>query len=232
MRLGAASLAGLFLLGAAGGLIGDHGHVASGTTAYLAPARSVPFIWQSPLWFPALVGLLTASLAELRLRLGPALEGARWSDGVAAVAAVLALYAITALIRHQPLAPSTVLVYALAVVIWPALGGNLPAAVCGVLAASVGVCSEIALVGAGVFEYSHQIDRLAGVAPWLPALYFAFGAVVARLAELCAHEVVTIRTAAAGPASMRRLPTRREVGTPMPTARQPSAQGASRRLDS
>src|SRR5207244_13405635 len=39
MRLSAASLAGLFLLGAAGGLIGDQGHVASGTTAYLAPAR-------------------------------------------------------------------------------------------------------------------------------------------------------------------------------------------------
>ena len=232
MRLSAASLAGLFLLGAAGGLIGDQGHVASGTTAYLAPARSVPFIWQSPLWFPVLVGLLTASLAELRLRLAPALILARWSDGVAAVAAVLALYAITALVRHQPLAASTVLVYALAAVIWRALGGNLPAALCGVLAAIVGVCSEIALVGAGVFEYSHQIDRLAGVAPWLPALYFAFGAVAARLAELCAHEVVTIRTAAARPASMRWLPASRKGGTPMPTARQSSAQGASRRLDS
>jgi hypothetical protein len=212
MRLSRASLLGLFVLGAAGGLIGDQGHVASGTTAYLAPARSVPFIWQSPLWFPALVGLLTASLGELRLRLAGELRVARSSDGVAAVAAVLGLYAITALIRHQPLGPATVLVYALAAVIWRALGGNLPAVACGVVAAIVGVASEIALVQSGVFEYSHQIDRLAGVPPWLPALYFAFGVVVSRLAELCAHADVDTRTPRARSLLVSPRPRRLPVG--------------------
>ena len=32
--------------------------------------------------------------------------------------------------------------------------------------------------------YSPLADSLFGVALWLPALYFAFGVVVARLAEL------------------------------------------------
>jgi len=103
MRLSAAALAGLFALGAAGGLLGDQGHVASGTTAYLPSSKGVPFVWESPLWFPALVGLLTASLAEARLRLAPTRRAGGAEDGVAAVAAVLGLYALTALIRHQPL---------------------------------------------------------------------------------------------------------------------------------
>ena len=102
MRLSAAALAGLFALGVAGGLLGDQGHVASGTTAYLPSSKGVPFVWESPLWFPALVGLLTASLAEARLRLAPTHRAGGAEDGVAAVAAVLGLYALTALIRHQP----------------------------------------------------------------------------------------------------------------------------------
>ena len=187
MRLSAAALAGLFALGAAGGLLGDQGHVASGTTAYLPSSKGVPFVWESPLWFPALVGLLTASLAEARLRLAPTRRAGGAEDGVAAVAAVLGLYALTALIRHQPLEAATVLIYALAALTWRALGDGAPAAACGALAAIAGVAGEIALVAAGVFEYAPGIDPLAGVPPWLPALYFAFGVVAARLGELCAR---------------------------------------------
>lgn len=186
MRLTPARLLTLFALGAGGGLLGDQGHVASGTTAYLSPSRTVPFIWESPLWFPVLVGLLTASLGELRLRFAVPLRGGPASDGLCAIAAVLGLYALTALIRQQPLAPGTVLICALAVVIWRALGGGTAAAACGVVAMLVGVSSEIVLSAAGVFRYARGIDVLLGVAPWLPALYFAFGAVVARLAELLA----------------------------------------------
>jgi len=184
MRLSAAALAGLFALGAAGGLLGDQGHVASGTTAYLPSSKGVPFVWESPLWFPVLVGLLTASLAEVRLRLAPTRRAGGAEDGVAAIAAVPGLYALTALIRHQPLGAATVLIYALAALTWRALGDGAPAAACGALAAIAGV---IALVAAGVFEYAPGIDPLGGVPPWLPALYFAFGVVVARLGELCAR---------------------------------------------
>jgi hypothetical protein len=59
-------LAFLFTLGAAASLIGDHSHVATGTTEYLTDA--VPFVWSSPIWFPLLVAMATVSLAELRLR--------------------------------------------------------------------------------------------------------------------------------------------------------------------
>lgn len=57
----------LFVLGAAASLVGDHGHIVTGTTEYLSDA--VAFVWSSPLWFPILVGLATVSIAELRLRL-------------------------------------------------------------------------------------------------------------------------------------------------------------------
>jgi hypothetical protein len=207
MRLKPAALLALFALGAAGGLLGDQGHVASGTTIYLSASKGVPFVWQSPLWFPALVGLLTASLAELRLWMAlPRRAGGR-TAGVAAVAAVLGLYAVTALVRHQPLGPSTVLIYASAAVIWATLGDGLPAAACGAVAATVGVTTEIVLVAVGVFRYSHEIDSLLGVAPWLPALYFAFGVVVARLAELCAQEGLASAAAhaAAGGGRARKL---------------------------
>jgi len=45
-------LAFLFTLGAAASLIGDHSHVATGTTEYFTDA--VPFIWSSPICFPLL----------------------------------------------------------------------------------------------------------------------------------------------------------------------------------
>ena len=188
MRLRPATLLGLFALGATGGLLGDQGHVASGTTHYLSVAHDVPFVWESPIWFPALVGALTVTIAKLRARVAPVRAGGPWSDGVGAVAAVVGLYAVTALVRHDALGPSTVVVYALAALTWRVLGAGWPAALCGVIAAVAGVVAEIVLVAAGVFEYAGAIDALAGVPPWLPGLYFAFGAVVARLAELAAAD--------------------------------------------
>jgi hypothetical protein len=47
MRLRPSELAILFVVGAAGGLIGDAGHVQAGTTAYLNDAA--PFVWESAL---------------------------------------------------------------------------------------------------------------------------------------------------------------------------------------
>ena len=40
-----------------------------------------------------------------------------------------------------------------------------------------------------VARYSEDSDALFGVAPWLPALYFAFGVVVALLAEIATSSV-------------------------------------------
>jgi hypothetical protein len=66
--------------------------------------------------------------------------------------------------------------------------GDGPAAVCGVLAAVGGPIVEAVLAGVGVFRYAGGSDSLFGVAPWLPALYFAFGVVVAVLAEIAVKE--------------------------------------------
>lgn len=182
MRLQPKELLALFAIGAAGGLIGDAGHVQTRTTAYLDD--SLPFVWESALWFPLAVGLATATLGELRLRLGPARPGGDARLGIAAVAAVLALYALTALVHDQPELPATVLVAGLAILTGFWLDGGAPALICAALAAVVGPAVEAAVVAADLAEYAPTADGLAGVATWLPALYFAFGYAAARLAEL------------------------------------------------
>ncbi len=67
MKLRWPDAAVLFVLGAAASLVGDHSHVATGTTEYLSDA--VPFVWSSPVWFPLLVALATVSIAEIRLHM-------------------------------------------------------------------------------------------------------------------------------------------------------------------
>src|SRR5882757_4943 len=176
----------LFLLGAAGGLVGDHAHVVTGTTEYFAPAHEVPFIWSSPLWFPVLVGGATVSLAELRLHLPRPRTDVTPRQGLAGVAAVIGTYVVTALIHAASGVPATALICTLAVITWCALGDG-PAVICGVLAAVVGPVAEIVLVDVGMFRYGETCDQLFGVGPWLVPLYFAFGIVAALLGELAAR---------------------------------------------
>jgi hypothetical protein len=57
-----------------------------------------------------------------------------------------------------------------------------------VLAAIGGPIVEAVIAGAGVFRYADDSNALFGVAPGLPALYFAFGVVVAVLAEIAAKD--------------------------------------------
>jgi hypothetical protein len=186
----------LFTLGAAASLIGDHSHVATGTTEYLTDA--VPFVWSSPIWFPLLVAVATASLAELRLRLRAPRTSVTLRQGLGGVAAVIGIYVITALEHTAPAVPVTVLICALAVITWCALGDG-PGAICGVLAAIAGPIVEAVLAGAGVFRYADDSDALFGVAPWLPPLYFAFGVIVALLAEIVAKDrQPSVRPSASG----------------------------------
>ncbi|MDT5281395.1 MAG: hypothetical protein QOJ20_2590 [Mycobacterium sp.] len=186
----------LFTLGAAASLTGDHSHVATGTTEYLTDA--VPFIWSSPIWFPLLVGVATASLAELRLRLRAPRTSVTARQGLAGVAAVIGIYIITALEHAAPAVPVMVLIYALAAITWCVLGDG-PGAVCGALAAIGGPIVEAVLAEAGVFRYADDSDALFGVAPWLPALYFAFGVVVAVLAEIAAKDrQLSVRSSVSG----------------------------------
>lgn len=182
MRLRPAELLALFAVGAAGGLVGDAGHVQAGVTTYLDDAT--PVIWESALWFPILVGLATATVGELRLRLGPPRPGYDPVLGVAAIAAVLAIYAITALVADEPEGPATTLIALLVVLVACRLGGGRPALVCGLAVAVAGPAVEVLVVELELARYNPPSDTLAGVALWLPPLYFAFGFVAARLAEL------------------------------------------------
>lgn len=171
-------------LGAAASLVGDHSHVVTGTTEYFTDA--VPFVWSSPIWFPVLVALATVSLAELRLHLPSPRADVTARQGLAGVAAVLGIYVTTALIHTAPAVPATALIVTLAAITWCALGDG-PAVVCGVLAAVIGPVVEIVIAKAGLFAYHEACDGLFGVAPWLVPLYFAFGVVVALLAEIVAR---------------------------------------------
>jgi len=171
----------LFLLGAVASLIGDHSHVATGTTEYLSDA--VPFVWSSPLWFPLLVALATVSIAELRLRMPALRTSVTARQGLGGVAAVVGIYVTTALVHTAPTVPANALIYALAVITWCALGDRW-GAICGLTAAVIGPAVEAVVAAAGLARYADDSDALFGVAPWLPALYFAFGVVVALLAEI------------------------------------------------
>jgi hypothetical protein len=182
MRLRPLELAALFLIGAAGGLVGDAGHVQAGTTTYIDD--SLPFVWESALWFPLLVGLGTASLAEIRLHLAPARPGFDLRAGGGGIVAVIGIYALTALVYEEPELPVIVLIASLAVLVAVCLADGPPALLCGLLGAALGPVIEIVAIEADLAVYDEAADGLFGVAPWLVPLYFAFGVVVARLAEL------------------------------------------------
>jgi len=182
VRLGSRGALALFGIGAAGGLVGDACHVATGTTTYLD--ATLPFIWKSQLWFPVAVGLATVTTGELRLRLGPPRSGRDPAEAVTAIGSVVALYALTALVTDEDPLAATVLIWTLAIVIAARFGGGMPALACAASAAVLGPLAEILVVEADLARYAQSADGLIGVAEWLPALYFAFGIVAARLAEI------------------------------------------------
>jgi len=175
----------LFVIGAVGGLIGDMCHVESGTTVYLEDP--LPYLWKSQLWFPLMVGSGTVALGWIRVRLDGrvrAPERGALREGAVMIAAVVGLYALTALVRGEPQPAAIVLVYAVAAVIVARFATAPADLVCAVLAALFGVGIEIVLAAADVFMYAEDLARFAGVATWLPGLYLAYGVIAGQLALL------------------------------------------------
>lgn len=174
-----ATLGAVFALGFLTSLVGDACHVSSGTTEYLWP--SVPNIWRSAVWFPFLVGasIVGAARAGIRARL-PARKRTR-QDLVLAVAAVVALYAITATLRGTPTTVAVTLCSGIAVMIWRWWDPSGGAFSIALGAAVLGPLAEIVIVAIGASRYAGDSSLLLGVAPWLPCLYFAAGAVASGL---------------------------------------------------
>jgi hypothetical protein len=160
------------------GLAGDACHVASGTTHY--EWSGVPVVWKSQLWFPVLIAgaVLAAALAGRSAGL-PAVRARGRAEAITGAALVLALYALTALLRDEPATVSVLLTGAIAVAIWSWWDPSPGALVIATVAAIAGPAAEILLVELGAATYAD--DALFGVAPWLPCLYFAAGAVASGL---------------------------------------------------
>jgi hypothetical protein len=169
----------VFAIGAAGALIGDAGNVQEGVTRYLDD--SVPFVWESPLWFPVLVGLAAVVTGALRLQLGPTRPGFDPRIVVGAWAAVVGIYAVTSVVPDDGTA-STALVATLGILV-ACLLADRPGLICGLAAAALGPLVEIAIVELELSEYTGDYDGLGGVALMLPGLYLAFGVAVARITE-------------------------------------------------
>jgi len=170
----------LFAVGAAGGLIGDAGAVQSGVTRYLDD--SVPFVWESPIWFPVMVGGATVLIGAVRLALGPTRPGFDARIGVAAFASVVAVYSVTTVVGDDGTA-AVALVVTLAVIA-ACFFADRPGWICGLAAAAIGPAVEIAIVELDLSEYTDPNDSLFGVGLWLPGLYVVFGAAAARITEL------------------------------------------------
>lgn len=179
--LGPAATAGVIAaLGFAVGLVGDACHVASGTTHY--EWSGVPSIWRSAIWFPLLLSGAVLLAAWTGERSGlPAVRTRRRADVVTGAAAVLALYALTAALRGEPTTVSVAFTAAVAVVIWSWWDPSPGTLALALGAAVAGPLVEVGIVELGAASYADDVDGLAGVAPWLPCLYFAAGAVAAGL---------------------------------------------------
>ncbi len=182
-----ATAAAIAVLGLAVGLAGDACHVASDTTRY--EWSGVPTLWRSAIWFPPLLSGAVVAAAWLSERSGtrPARRRTR-ADALLGATLVLALYGLTAVLRHQPTTVGVVLTGSVAVAVWAWWDPSPGAFAVGAAAAVLGPLGEIAIVAAGAASYSDGVDGLAGVAPWLPCLYFAAGAVASRLWSAIARD--------------------------------------------
>ena len=164
-----------FLLGFGIGLAGDACHVASGTTAY--DWDGVPALWNSAIWFPFVVGLAVLGAAEVGSRLDLPSRARTRVDVLIGSAVVLALYALTATLRDQATTVSVVLCGAIALAVWAWWDPAPRVLAVATGAAVLGPIAEVLVSAAGAAHYASDSDALGGVAPWLPCLYFAAGAV-------------------------------------------------------
>lgn len=175
-----ATAAVIFVVSAGVALVGDAGHVASGTTEYLWDG--VPVIWRSAIWFPLAVGSALLGVAWIGRRAGlPSARERTRADAVIGVALVLALYVLTSALKGTETTVSVALCGAFAAAVWAWWDPSRGAFAIAAAAAVLGPLAEIAVVALGAARYTPGSDGLINVGPWLPCLYFAAGAVASGM---------------------------------------------------
>ncbi|MET0388481.1 MAG: hypothetical protein ABW321_21095 [Polyangiales bacterium] len=169
----------IFATGVGVGLLGDACHIASGTTQYAATAW--PVVWRSPLWFLLLCGggVLLTAFAGYKLGL-PRVPRTR-PQLSAAVAAMVALYALTATMRSQTPTVSVVLTGALGATAWCLWDPSFRCLVLALGAALIATVAESCVAAAGFHRYAPDSQGPLGLAPWLPCLFFAQAVVASGL---------------------------------------------------
>jgi hypothetical protein len=142
-------------------------HVATGTTAYAAPALC-GLAWWVPLLFGAAavaMGLARPVAERLTARMTTELR----ADGVAAGLGLFVLaYLASGLLPFHSLAVAAI-VSVLFLCAWGTSDGSALGFCLAGATAVIGTAVEVGLSAAGLFRHAHQ--ELAGVALWLPALY-------------------------------------------------------------
>ncbi|HVE84604.1 MAG TPA: hypothetical protein VND93_17225 [Myxococcales bacterium] len=170
----------LAVIGATLGPVLDGLHTWSGTIWYASPGWMRSVWWCPPLFCGA---ALSIGLSRLWLdRRSPPGAGARPSSGQVAWAslAFVAAYAASGYLPGGSLAKCAAL-GALAAGGWVALERTRAGLWHGALAAAGGWAVEYALVRAGLF--THLTGELAGVAAWIPLLYFSGATAIGLLAR-------------------------------------------------
>lgn len=176
----AATAAIVFAIGFVTSLLGDAGHVASGTTEYLWD--DVPAIWRSAVWFPFAVAGAILLIAYIGRRVGlPETNQRTRGDVALGVAAVLGLYALTSVLHDQPTTVAVIAcssIAALIVLWWDPSPGAFALAIA---AAIIGPVAEMLVMEIGAARYLPGSDGLVNVSPMLPPLYFAAGGVASGM---------------------------------------------------
>jgi hypothetical protein len=96
---------------------------------------------------------------------------------------ILALYALTATLRGHDATISVVLCGAIAVAVWAWWDPTPSVFALAAGAAVLGPIAEMLVAASGASHYASDSDGLGGVAPWLPCLYFAAGAVASGVID-------------------------------------------------
>jgi hypothetical protein len=173
----------LALLGGTLGVALDWVHVASGTTAYAAPAFFGLAWWVPVLFATAAVAMgLARPLAE---RLTDRMSTQLTTNGVLIGLGIFVLaYLVSSLLPLPSLAVAAV-ISILFLCTWGTSDGTALGFGLAFATALTGTAVEIGLTAAGVFRHTHR--ELAGVAIWLPALYataqLSVGAIGKRLVD-------------------------------------------------